>query len=69
MQECAEVDTRNLLYLENRAKQRLEQWKQRTGRGRKSPSATALDAQKAREFIEWEQAWKQSRSKAGGTDS
>jgi hypothetical protein len=62
-EECEAAETRNLLYIEDREKQRLEQWKARTGRFRKRPSPASAQGQQARDFIRWEQEWKRTHPK------
>jgi hypothetical protein len=64
-EEGAAAETRNLLYVENREKQRLEQWKARTGRFRKRPSLASTQDQQARDFIRWEHEWKRTHPLPG----
>lgn len=49
-EECAAAEARNLLYVETREKERLEQWEARTG-FRKRPSSASTQAEQARDFI------------------
>ena len=64
-EECDAAEARNLLYIENREKQRLEQWKPRTGKFRKRPSSASTQVQQAQDFIRWEQEWKRTHPTPG----
>jgi hypothetical protein len=67
--ECDAADARNLAYIENREKQRLKDWTERTRRFRKRPSREATEGRQARSFIEWEKEWKRRHSNPEGGSS